>query len=288
MLQPRTYLFVPALEEKMILKASGTEADTIIIDLEDSVACSEKETTREMICAFLKKENIPDKRVFIRINDPKTIYFKEDISMCADAGVDGVMIPKAETADDIRKVTAVTGEDISLLPLIETAKGIRNIYDIAQAHPCVERLAFGSIDYSLDIDCALTSTGEELLYARSKLVNDSRAAGIGAPIDAVFPDLNDEEGLKQEACQSKRLGFKGKMIIHPNQIVPVHDVFSPTEAEIDAYRQMVEKFEQAEKEGRASIEYKGQMVDYPVYKKAKKIVDVCHAVSVWGDDNRKS
>ncbi|GGC95865.1 citrate lyase subunit beta [Thalassobacillus devorans] len=267
----RSYLFVPAFKQSMIKKAIASEADCVIIDLEDSVAITEKRLARETILESL--DNTSGSNVFIRINDLHTPFWEDDLSCAIQAGVTGIMLPKSEHASDIRTITEKAGnEALTLIPLIETAKGVQHIADIANANQNVERLAFGSIDYSLDIDCQLTPGGLELLFARSQIVNASRAAEIGAPIDAVYPDLNNEDGLVQEATLARQLGFKGKLLIHPKQVDLVHQIFSPSQQELEECEEIVEAFEQAEQQGVASIAYNNKLVDYPVYRRAKELL----------------
>lgn len=189
------------------------------------------------------------------------------------------MVPKSENAEEIRticnKSRALLGgnnETFEVIPLIETAKGIQFAYSVASADPMISRMAFGSIDFSLDIDCELTSDGLELLHARSQIVIASRAAGIGAPIDAVYPDLQNDSGLEKEAKNARQLGFKAKLIIHPKQIETVHRIYSPSIDEINRARMIVNAFEESEKNGVASIRVNNMMVDYPVYKKAKELL----------------
>lgn len=267
----RSYLFVPALKQSMIKKAIASEADCVIIDLEDSVAVTEKRLARETILESL--EHTSGSTVFLRINDLHTSFWEEDLSCAIQAGVTGIMLPKSESAEDIQTITKkIDKAALTIIPLIETAKGVQQVAEIASSSQSVERLAFGSIDYSLDIDCQLTPGGLELLFARSQIVNASRAAKIYAPIDAVYPDLNNEDGLAQEAKLARQLGFKAKLLIHPKQVDPIHQIFSPSQQELDECEEIVEAFEQAEQQGVASIAYNNKLVDYPVYKRAKELL----------------
>lgn len=274
----RSYLFVPSTNLSIIKKAVSSSADIVIIDLEDAVALSEKQVAREVLREALtayKKES----KIIVRINDLGTSFWEEDLEVAISNGARGIMVPKAETAQEIqavanrvRKIREVKDEEFEMIPLIESAKGVQFSYTIASADPLVSALAFGSIDFSLDIDCELTPEGLELLFARSQLVIASKAAGISSPIDAVFPDLTDEEGLEKQALFAKQLGFKGKLVIHPKQLELVHQVFAPTAKEVEVAKEIVEAFEKAEESGVASIKVGGQFVDYPVYKKAKKVL----------------
>jgi citrate lyase subunit beta/citryl-CoA lyase len=277
----RSYLFVPATSTRMFEKALASDADCIIFDLEDAVAISEKQEARERAKNFLLN-NQPSKDVLIRINDVTTNFWREDLEAAIGAGACGVIVPKAESAVSMKIVgeTALQYLDSQnrdlqsfvVLPLIETAKGVHFAYEIAGAHDLIKRLVFGSIDYALDVDCELTDEGTELLFARSQVVNASKAAGIGSPIDAVYPDLANEQGLRNESQRARKLGFKAKLAIHPKQLLPIHEIFSPNQKEMDTALEIVKAFEAAELDGIASISVGNKLVDYPVYKKAKALL----------------
>lgn len=277
----RSYLFVPASSEKLMGKAINSEADSVIFDLEDAVALNEKEASRERAKNFLLNNQFT-KNVYIRINDMTTPFWRDDVEAAVDGGAFGIVVPKAENGGNMKLICQVVlerlekngkkGDNFEVLPLIETARGVYFSYEIASAHYLIPRLVFGSIDYSLDIDCELTPEGEELIYARSQIVNASRAAGIGSPVDAVYPDLANEEGLYNEALRARKVGFKSKLSIHPKQLNIIHDVYTPREEEVEEAAEIVRAFEEAEQKGIASISVRNKLVDYPVYKKAKSLL----------------
>jgi citrate lyase subunit beta / citryl-CoA lyase len=274
----RSYLFVPAASKKIMDKALNSEADSVIVDFEDAVALSEKETARERAKSLLLSRQT-EKTVFIRINDITTPFWKEDLEAAITAGVSGVIVPKAENAGNMQVVCQTvlhylnnvnrTPDSFEVLALIETARGVHFAYEIASSHYLVNRLVFGSIDYSLDVNCELTPHGTELLFARSQIVNASKAAGIDSPVDAVYPDLQNEPGLKNEAERARALGFTAKLAIHPKQIPIIHDTYTPSQQEVESALEIVKAFEEAEQQNIASISVGGKLVDYPVYKKAK-------------------
>ncbi|WP_284035833.1 CoA ester lyase [Neobacillus sp. 114] len=278
----RSYLFVPAASTRMFEKALASVADCVIFDFEDAVAISEKQEARERAKHFLLN-NQPEKDVLIRINDMTTNFWREDLEAAIEAGASGVMVPKAESLVSIKTLceTALINlerqkrdlHSFSVIPLIETARGVQFAYEIASAHYLVKRLAFGSIDYSLDVDCELTDEGIELLFARSQVVTASKAAGIGSPIDSVYPDLANEAGLINESHRARKIGFKAKLAIHPKQLQPIHEIFSPSKKEMEAALEIVNAFEAAEQQGIASIAVGNKLVDYPVYKKAKALLE---------------
>lgn len=274
----RSYLFVPGTNKDMIKKAIASNADSIIIDLEDAVALAEKEKARETVKESLIRFS-KEKEIFVRINDCETPFWEEDLICAVTNGAAGIVVPKSESGQHIRfvcqkirEVATNLSSTFQVIPLIETAKGVQFAYAIAAEDEMISKLAFGSIDFSLDIGCELSANGMELLFARSQIVIASKAAGIGAPIDTVYADFNNAAGFENEAKIAKQLGFKGKLIIHPKQIQITHQLFSPSEEEIYNARAIVKAFEEAEESGVASIAVDNQMVDYPVYKKAKHLL----------------
>ncbi|MCT4477305.1 CoA ester lyase [Peribacillus frigoritolerans] len=276
----RSYLFVPA-NSRMIEKALNSEADCVILDLEDAVAINEKKTAREMAVVALQNSR-SQKDVYIRINEITTPLWREDLEAAVDAGSKGIIIPKSESAGNMKIICNAALEHFDkknkkskhfeVLPLIETARGVQFAYDIATSHYLISRLVFGSLDYSLDIDCQLTDHGDELLYARSQIVNASKAAGVGSPVDSAYPDLGNDQGLNSETLRSRKLGFRSKLAIHPKQLEPIHHVLTPSQKEVEEAMYIVNAFELAEQKGSASISIGTKFVDYPVYKKAKTIL----------------
>lgn len=269
---------MPGTNIDIIQKAILSDADVVIIDLEDAVALSEKEAAREIVKESLMRFN-KEKEIIVRINGLDTPFWEQDLNCAVSNGATGIMVPKSESFDGMKAVCEKAREysshhlkPVQVIPLIETAKGIQFAYSIATSDELIVRMAFGSIDFSLDIDCELTPNGLELLFARSQMVIASKAAAIGPPIDTVYPQLNNEVGLENESKLAKQLGFKGKLIIHPKQIQTVHETFSPSQKEIEQATEVVKAFEDAEKNGIASIKVNNQLVDYPVYKKARSIL----------------
>lgn len=291
MASSRTYLFTPANNEKRVSKALGLNADAVILDLEDAVAQSEKAQAREMARNAMKAlgsgkslptAGKPSPRIHVRINSTGSGLWRQDLESVVRDGLDGIMLPKSESAADMRQVEEMLLEleharglpegSIELIPLVESARGIWNAFEIASTSRRVACLAFGAMDFTLDIGTSYAKGGAELLYARSQLVVASRAAGALPPVDTVFPDIRDQEGLIAETKAVKQLGFFGKLVIHPDQIEPVNRIFTPTEAEVERARRVVEAFAKAEAQGDAAIQLDGQLVDYPVAHRARKIL----------------
>ncbi|MDY6821762.1 MAG: CoA ester lyase [Deferribacterota bacterium] len=268
----RSFLFVPGNNEKRIRKALSSEADAIIIDLEDAVATNEKDSARDIA---LRLSNEPRKKpLYIRINSLKSPYFEKDIECINTSNIDGVILPKCEKGEDVTYLVNRLKIKLDIIPLIESAKGVINSQNIAASSENISRLAFGAIDYTLDIEAIYSKTGKELLYPRSKLVLSSKVANLFPPVDTVFPDLEDETSLALEIEEAKILGMFGKLAIHPKQLPIINNNFTPSEKEIEEAKKVVEIFEKSEKEGTAAIEVDGKFVDYPVYKRSKNLLNL--------------
>lgn len=258
----RSYLFVPANRPERIAKAQRAGAHGVIVDLEDAVAPAEKDAARAALAAHLTGEQ----PVLVRVNGPETTWFEDDLALCNDAGVDGVLLPKAETVEQLRVVAGRIGPDRVLLPLIETARGFDNARALADSG-LAQRLIFGFIDFQLDL--GIEGEQDELLYFRSQLVLVSRLAGLPAPVDGVSVAIEDGERVRAETLYVKRLGFGGKLCIHPRQVPVVNACFLPT-AEEQAWARRV--LDAAGASRGSAIAVDGKMVDVPVIRKAQEIL----------------
>ena len=278
---PKSYLFVPANDSRRVPKALQSEADAAILDLEDAVAFSEKSTAREGVVRALGLER--NGSLFTRINGIQTGLALDDLEAIIGPGLDGVMVPKVESARDIAIVDWLLAElerrrgmspgAVSVIALVETAAGIERAGEITMASPRLGRLAFGAIDYCVDIGVSLTGADDMLRHARARLVVAGRTAGLAAPVDAVFADLKDEGGLEREARLARGMGFGGKLVIHPCQIEKVNQIFSPSEAELAWAQKVVRAFDAAEAAGRSSIQIDGKFVDYAVVASARQLLE---------------
>jgi citrate lyase subunit beta/citryl-CoA lyase len=284
----RSFLFVPGNRIDRIEKAFSSPADAVIIDLEDAVAPSEKGSVRKQVGIFLEKAS--RKNIFIRINGVKTPFFGEDLEMVTQASVRGVVIPKSEDPEAFRKADQRLVEfekqrslpegQIRMVPQLESALGLSKAQEIGVCTRRMLALAFGAGDLTLDLGAKLTKTGEELLFARSYLVWASRLAGIYA-VDAPFMlDVKDVEGLSAEARRSRQLGFRGKFCIHPAQVGPVNEIFSPTPDEVDRARKIIEAYDLATSRGEGAIALEGEFVDPPVYERAKQVLGFAKEVGL--------
>jgi len=252
----RSYLFVPGNRPERFDKAVASGADAVIIDLEDAVPAAERQTARANVRAWLN----PERPVFIRVNGATTEWHRDDIALANLPGVAGIVLPKAERAADIAAIPT------TVLPIIETAIGFSHASLLANVSNS-ERLIFGSIDFQVDL--AIRGEGEELLYFRSELVFVARLAGQPAPVDGVTAAFDNPELLRSDTDRARRLGFGGKLCIHPKQIATVHQCFGPTPAELAWAARVVEAARAA---GGAAVSMNGEMIDRPVIARAEAML----------------
>lgn len=287
MITLRTLLFVPGNQERRIDKARSIPADAIILDLEDSVPLAEKNSARAMVSSSIDGLALKGQEVFVRINALSTDHAVADIKAIAIPRLNGICLPKSESADDILRADALIANaeraadlkvgSIWLLALVETPKGILNVYEIASASPRVLGISFGPEDYTLEMGVKRTKEGAEIYYPRVVIAVACHAAGVLA-IDGVYTDIRDEEGLNQDTRLARQMGFQGKLLIHPNQVNPVSQIFSPTEEEITHARGIVEAFEVALAQGQASTSFEGKMIDAPVAERARKLLALAESI----------
>jgi citrate lyase subunit beta / citryl-CoA lyase len=275
--QRRSRLYLPGDNPKLMINAGLYGADGIILDLEDSVAPSKKHDARYLVRNALRNNDFLGAERMVRINQSPAGL--DDLPFIVPHHVNLILIPKCETASDVAAVDARIGElktdktrNIWLMPIIESAVGIINAYEIASASPNVVALAIGLEDYTADIGAERTSEGIESLYARSVIVNAARAAGI-QPIDSVFSGFDDLVTLGQVASRSKSMGFVGMGCIHPAQIPVIHESFNPSQKEIEKAKRIVWAFEEAQKKGIGVIAIGSKMIDAPVVKRALHTID---------------
>ncbi|HIG23264.1 MAG TPA: CoA ester lyase [Henriciella marina] len=253
-------LFVPASRPDRFQKAAASGADTIIIDLEDAVQEGRKDQAREQAAQTFSGLNGSD--VWLRVNASDTRWHEKDVEVAVQGGLKGIVLPKAESAEQIRQVRARMRGDQLLIALVESARGIRDAYAIAEVS---DRLLFGSIDFALDAGCA--ETDEACLMARSTLVIASRAARIPAPLDGVTVKVNDEGAVRSAASYANGLGFGGKLLIHPAQLKPARAAFAPSAEDIEWARKIL-----SSGEGGEARSLDGDMIDAPVVERARRLL----------------
>ncbi|HEY3046323.1 MAG TPA: CoA ester lyase [Polaromonas sp.] len=259
-----TYLFVPGNRPERFAKALASGADRVILDLEDAVAPADKATARAAIAEWMPGEGDARKKLLVRINDAATVWHTEDLAWASAVQVPCVMLPKCEAASQVSAVLAHLGNNASVLPLIETARGMVAVQAIATA-PGVARLAFGSLDYMVDLDVPAGSPA--LDFAAAQIAIASRAAGLAAPVAGVTPEL-DAARVATDMVHARALGFGAKMCIHPSQVAVVRAALTPSAEEL-AWAQRVLQAWNASTGGALQVD--GKMVDRPVVLKAERI-----------------
>ncbi|SDF36691.1 aldolase/citrate lyase family protein [Sporolituus thermophilus] len=282
----RSMMFMPGNNPAMLQNAGIYGADTVIFDLEDAVAVSEKDAARHLVHNAIKYLKYPCE-VAVRINHIQTPYGLEDLKVVLPAKPDLIRLPKAESARDIEEVDAIITEaeqtygfavgSIKMMAAIETAKGLMNAYQIATASPRMVALAIGGEDFIADLRTTRSKEGRELFVARSQLLLAARAAGVMA-IDSVFTDVNDEEGFVAETKLIKELGFDGKSVINPRQIRLVHQIFTPTEKEIEHAKRILAAYNEALAKGLGVVAVNGKMIDTPIVQRAERVLAYAAAV----------
>ncbi len=262
-LTPRSYLFVPGNRPERFDKALASAADSVIVDLEDAVPPDAKVAARETVRHWLASDGeAAGRRVVLRINAIGTPWFSDDLALCRLPGLAAVMLAKTERAEDL----AALSSDTPVIALIESALGFENLRAIARS-PKVSRLAFGAIDFQLDM--GMRATFDELLCFRSQLVWASRLGGLAPPIDSPSTALDNDAEVASEAQRASRLGFGAKLCIHPRQVGVVNRGFSPTDDELDWARRVVAAASQSQG---AAVALDGRMIDTPVVSRARDLL----------------
>jgi citrate lyase subunit beta/citryl-CoA lyase len=264
---PVTYLFVPGNRPERFDKALDAGADAVILDLEDAVAATDKASAREAISRWLATRTDALDRVLLRINDESTSWFAEDVELSGRAHLRRVMLPKTESAAQVDRVRAAMVSQGGVVPLIETARGLNEVERIATAAG-VQRLAFGTLDYAVDLD--LDGDDRGLIYPATKIAIASRCAGIASPIAGVTAAIDDDERLLADVAFARSVGFTAKLCIHPRQLGVVRNAMAPSKTEVEWARRVVAASEAA---GGAVVQVEGRMVDRPVLLRAKGILD---------------
>lgn len=279
----RSRLYIPGNGPKLMLNAGLYGADALILDLEDSVAPSEKDAARILVRNALRQMQFGQAERMVRINQGQLGI--EDIKMLAREALHLILIPKVEDASQVRSVETslqkLRGQDhgIFLMPIIESARGAFKALEIAEASPAVVALAIGLEDYSADIGAQRTQKGDESFWMRGQVLNAARAAGVQA-IDTVFSDVTDEAGLRQSVLEAKGLGFEGKGCIHPRQIPIVNKAFAPEKSELDKAKRIVIAFDQAQQKGLGVVALGSKMIDPPVVKRALAQVELAQTLGM--------
>jgi citrate lyase beta subunit len=277
---------MPGDDRRKIEKSTTLGVDCICMDMEDGTALSKKAEARTVIAQAMKDLDFGSSERCIRINSVGSGFEKEDLASALAARPDSIVVPKIETAEQV-KWTSEQIETfelaynlklggIRLLVGVETAKGILNLREIAEADKRLEAVIFGAEDYAASVGATRTKEATEVLYARSAVVAACAANDLQA-IDMVYIDFKDSEGLRAEAEQGAGLGFSGKQVIHPNQVSVVQEAFTPSDEAVAYARRVVESFEASQKEGKGAYALDGKMIDMPLLRNAQKVLDRARA-----------
>jgi citrate lyase subunit beta/citryl-CoA lyase len=286
----RTALFAPGIKERVMTKALESDADAVILDLEDSVPLASKAEARALVAKTIDAAagSLSRPLIYVRVNGAATGLLADDLNVVVRPGLDAILLSKAENVEDVQQTVAALERNESqrgmkqgsaeIILQIENALGVYNCFNLIKASPRVAATCFGSArdgDLQTDLGCSWSIEGTELLYARSKVLLDTRAAGSHIhPLDGVFSDLNDETGLIADSRLSARLGYIGRTVIHPKQIAPVKGAYAVPEIEVAYYQKVVVEFAAAEKAGTAAIAVDGKLVDYAMAQRARRVLEL--------------
>ncbi|MCD0505234.1 HpcH/HpaI aldolase/citrate lyase family protein, partial [Bordetella petrii] len=258
-----------------------------ILDLEDACAVSEKVASRpRVVQAMQARRNCLG---YVRVNPMSTPFAYGDLTETVRPGLDGVLLPKVESAADLQTADWLIGQlerehgmvagSVDLIGLIETAQGMAGLPEILRASPRVKRVAFGAGDYTLDLDLTWTRDETELAAYRAALVVQSRAAGLEPPLDTVWVNLQDPDGFALSAQRARALGFQGKLCIYPDQVPVANAAFSPSDEQVARARRVMDAFAQAEASGSSAIQLDGQFIDYPIVYAAQRVLDTAQRIA---------
>lgn len=289
----RTMMFVPGSNPGMIKDAYIYGADSLMFDLEDAVAVTEKDSARFLVYNAIKTVDYDDKELVVRINGLDTPFGKDDIEAMVRAGVHVIRLPKTERKEDILAVEAVIEEverkigrevgSTKMMAAVESPIGVINAYEIATASSRLIGIALGAEDYVTNLKTKRYPDGLELLGARTQIVISARAAGIYA-LDTVYSNVDNEEGFRREVELIKQLGFDGKSVINPRQINPVHEIYAPTAEEIKKSISVIRAAKEAEEKGLGVISLNGKMIDKPIVDRADRVLQLASAVGLYKEE----
>ena len=282
----RTLLYVPGNNPGMLKDAGIYGADCILFDLEDSISVTAKDDARFLVTEALNSIDYGGAELFVRINDLSSEWGQKDLRAIVSTGKSAIRLPKVECAEEVvecdREITRLEAEfgllegSTNMMVTIESAKGVLNAQQIAEASPRLVAIAIGGEDFVTDLRTNRSAGGFEMLVARSMILLAARAAGVDA-IDTVYSNVNNEEGLRQETEWIKQLGFDGKSVINPRQIQPVHDIFTPTQKSIESAQRVIEAIEEAERSHKGVVALNGKMIDKPVVLRARRVLALAAA-----------
>lgn len=289
----RSMLFLPGNNPNMLINGNCLGADAVIFDLEDAVSPSEKDAARILVRNTMRYLDFRGCEIIVRVNSIDTPYWKADIDAVLPWKPNLILLPKTGTAQDALTADAYMNEaerrlglepnSVGLMPLIETALGVENAFSIASCTKRVQALFLGAEDLTADLQCVRTREGREIEYARTRLVVAARAAGVEV-YDTPFTDVNDDEGIVQDATLAKALGFTGKASISPRHVEVINQIFSPTEKEIRYAYEVMDAIALAKQQGKGAIALHGKMIDAPIVARARRTIAMAEALGLRRED----
>ena len=289
----RSMLFLPGNNPNMLINGNCLGADAVIFDLEDAVSPDQKDAARILVRNTMKYMDFRGCEIIVRINSIDTPYWKKDLDEVMPYKPALILLPKTGTAADAQAADAYMTEvetrlgleygTVGLMPLIETAMGVENAFQIASSAKRVQALFLGAEDLTADLQCKRTKEGREIEYARTRLVVAARAAGV-AVYDTPFTDVNDDEGIVVDATLAKGLGFTGKAAISPRHVEVINSVFSPTQKEVDYAYEVMEAIALAKKQGKGAISLYGKMIDAPIVARAEQTIAMARELGMGRED----
>lgn len=279
----RSLIFVPGNNPRFLEKAKTLSADIVCFDLEDSVPDSEKKNARNLIKDALKTRSQYTSEIYVRTNSPTSGKIQDDLKEIVQKGIDGIVIPKVNNARELKKIEKTLAllekkqklQPIGLIPSIESAEGVANTHEIASASKRISAIVFGVFDFLNDMGIEYTKQPEGAKFARAKIPIEAKAVGVYA-LDAIWQDLKDEKGLIEDCKIGKSLGYVGKTIIHPDQILIIHKTFHPNKTELEWAEKVCNTYEKSTKKGKGATTVDGKMIDEVHYKRAKSLLDLAN------------
>lgn len=285
----RSLLFLPGNNPNMLINGSCLGADAVIFDLEDAVSPTEKDSARILVRNTLRYMDFHSCEKIVRINSVDTAYWQADLDALLPYRPHLILLPKASIPADVLAVDAYMSAleeklgmeplTVGLMPLIETALGVENAFAIATCCNRVQALFLGAEDFTADLQCSRTQQGREIEYARTRLIVAARAAGIEV-YDTPFTDVNDDDGIAEDAALAKALGFSGKAAISPRHVDIINETFSPTAKEIDYAYDVMEAIAAAKAQGKGAVALRGKMIDAPIVSRAQRTIAMAKALGL--------
>ena len=285
----RSMLFLPGNTPNIIVNGEILGADAVILDLEDAVAPTEKDSARILVRNAIDRMGFVKCEVIVRINSTDTDFWMKDLDAIIPVRPNLIMPPKTGCAEDVRRVDeyitmleeklGMEKNTVKLIPLIETALGVENAFQIASASDRVAAIFLGGEDLTADLHCKRTKEGDEIRYARSRMVMAARAAGVEV-YDTPFTDVNDDEGIYVDAQYAKSLGFTGKSAISPRHVKAINEVFSPTQKDIDYAYEVMEAIRIGKEQGKGAVALRGKMIDAPIVARAQQTISMAEELGM--------